>query len=81
MLLFFLLLKGLTLSAQQREALWPEGRMPDAQPGQIAAMTDESTAPGFDPAAHRMPYLEWFDAPADSLRKDVCMILISGGSY
>ena len=55
--------------------------MPDAQPGQIAAMTDESTAPGFDPAAHRMPYLEWFDAPADSLRKDVCMILISGGSY
>lgn len=81
MLLFFLLLQGLTLSAQQREALWPEGRMPDAQPGQIAAMTDESTAPGFDPAAHRMPYLEWFDAPADSLRKDVCMILISGGSY
>lgn len=79
--LFFLLLQGLTLSAQQREALWPEGRMPDAQPGQIAAMTDESTAPGFDPAAHRMPYLEWFDAPADSLRKDVCMILISGGSY
>lgn len=81
MFLFFLLLQGLTLSAQQREALWPEGRMPDAQPGQIAAMTDESTAPGFDPAAHRMPYLEWFDAPADSLRKDVCMILISGGSY
>lgn len=81
MLLFFLLLQGLTLSAQQREALWSEGRMPDAQPGQIAAMTDESTAPGFDPAAHRMPYLEWFDAPADSLRKDVCMILISGGSY
>jgi acetyl esterase/lipase len=79
--LFFLLLQGLTLSAQQREALWPEGQMPDAQPGQIAAMTDESTAPGFDPAAHRMPYLEWFDAPADSLRKDVCMILISGGSY
>lgn len=81
MFLFFLLLQGLTLSAQQREALWPEGRMPDAQPGQIAAMTDESTVPGFDPAAHRMPYLEWFDAPADSLRKDVCMILISGGSY
>ena len=81
MFLFFLLLQGLTLSAQQREALWPEGRMPDAHPGQIAAMTDESTAPGFDPAAHRMPYLEWFDAPADSLRKDVCMILISGGSY
>jgi len=81
MFLFFLLLQGLTLSAQQWEALWPEGQMPDAQPGQIAAMTDESTAPGFDPAAHRMPYLEWFDAPADSLRKDVCMILISGGSY
>ena len=71
----------LPLSAQYREYIWPEGRMPDAQPGQIAAMTDASEAPGFLPEAHRIPYLEWFPAPADSVRKDACMILISGGSY
>ena len=77
--LFFLAV--LPLAAQQREYIWPAGRMPDAQPGQIAAMTDEAEAPGFLPAAHRVPYLEWFPAPADDVKKDVCMILISGGSY
>ena len=71
----------LPLAAQYREYIWPEGRMPDAQPSQIAAMTDESEALGFLPDAHRIPYLEWFPAPADSIQKDACMILISGGSY
>lgn len=71
----------LPLAAQYREYIWPEGRMPDAQPSQIAAMTDESEAPGFLPDAHRIPYLEWFPAPADSIRTEACMILISGGSY
>lgn len=71
----------LPLAAQYLEYIWPEGRMPDAQPSQIAAMTDESEAPGFLPDAHRIPYLEWFPAPADSIQKDACMILISGGSY
>ena len=80
-LILFLLCCCLPLTAQQREYIWPAGRMPDAQPGQIAAMTDEADAPGFLPDAHRIPYLEWFPAPADSVRKDVCMILISGGSY
>ena len=81
--LFFLclLLAGLPLAAQQREFLWPEGLMPDAQSAQIAAMTDEAGEPGFNPDVHRNPYLEWFPAPADDVRKDVCMILISGGSY
>ena len=55
--------------------------MPDAQPGQIAAMTSESGAPGFKPDKHRMPYLEWFEAPAPDVDNDVCMILISGGGY
>ena len=45
LLLFSLLLNCLMLPAQQREAIWPEGRMPDAQAGQIAAMTDEAEAP------------------------------------
>ena len=75
------LLGSLSLTAQQREYLWPEGRMPDAQPHQIAAMTAESGLTGFNPDAHRIPYLEWFPAPVDSVRNGACMILISGGSY
>ncbi len=53
--------------------------MPDAQPHQIAAMTDELKAPGFVKADHREPYLEWFEPPAKP--NGVCMILVSGGSY
>ncbi|MCQ2149770.1 MAG: alpha-L-fucosidase [Bacteroidales bacterium] len=70
---------SLMLAAQERETIWPEGRMPDAQAHQIAAMTDEAGAPGFNPADHRTAYLEWFGAPAES--NGGCMILISGGSY
>ena len=58
LLTLFLLCCCLPLPAQQREYIWPAGRMPDAQPGQIAAMTDEAGAPGFLPGAHRIPYLE-----------------------
>lgn len=65
--------------AQERELIWPKGRMPDAQPHQIAAMTDESKSAGFKPEKHRIPYLEWFEAPAES--NGGCMILISGGAY
>ncbi len=65
----------------ERENIWPKGKMPNAQPGQIAAMTSESGAPGFKPDKHRMPYLEWFEAPAPDVDNDVCMILISGGGY
>ena len=65
--------------AQVRELVWPAGRMPDAQPQQIAAMTDEAKAEGFRPEQHRIPYLEWFDAPEKP--NGGCMILISGGGY
>ena len=58
--------------AGERVKIWPEGKMPDAQPGQIAAMTDEEVK-GTD------PYLEWYDAPAKP--NGCCMILISGGGY
>ncbi|MCR5277675.1 MAG: alpha/beta hydrolase fold domain-containing protein [Bacteroidales bacterium] len=64
-----------------REYIWPKDKMPDAQPGQIAAMIDEAQAEGFKPDAHRQPYLEWFEAPDASVRTDACMILISGGGY
>ena len=70
---------GISLLAQERVPLWPEGRMPDAQPHQIAAMTDVSEAPGFDPDSHRMPFLEWYPAPENP--NGACMILISGGGY
>lgn len=65
----------------QRELIWPKGKMPDAQSAQIAAMTDESHALGFNPDKHRVAYLDWFDAPAKEKRTGTCMILISGGGY
>ena len=61
--------------------LWPEGKMPDAQPEQIAAMTDVSRAPGFNADEWRRPYIEWMAPPAAEGKTDVCVILISGGGY
>ena len=78
LLLVFL---GLNSFAFEREAIWPKGKMPDAQDGQIAAMTDEANAKGFKADKHRVAYLEWFDSPAPELRNGSCMILISGGAY
>ena len=63
----------------ERQPLWPEGAMPDRQPHQIAAMTDEAGQPGFDRAAHAEPYIEWYDAPANP--NGTCAVLISGGGY
>ena len=70
---------SLSLAAQERVAVWPKGKMPDAQAHQIAAMTDESERPEFNPDKHRVAYLEWFEKPANPT--GACMILISGGSY
>lgn len=67
--------------AWEREAIWPTGKMPNQKNHQIAAMTDEASKQTFDAEKHRTPYLEWFDRPAKNVRKGVCMILISGGSY
>ena len=67
--------------AWERELIWPKGKMPDAQPNQIAAMTDEAGSKDFKADKHRVAYLEWFDAPAADARKNGCMILVSGGSY
>lgn len=70
---------ALVANAYERETIWPKGKMPDVQSHQIAAMTDESEAPGFNADKHRVAYLEWFERPAVS--NGACMILISGGSY
>ena len=79
LLVLVLILGCLPLAAQQRQALWPKNKMPDAQPEQIAAMTSESKAPGFKPEKHRMPYLEWYEKPQNP--NGACAILISGGGY
>lgn len=63
-----------------RENLWPSlEKMPDYQEHQIGAMTDEVQDKDFKREEHRMPYLEWFEAPAKP--NGCCMILVSGGSY
>ena len=72
---------ALSLQAQERKTIWPKGKMPDAQPHQIAAMTDEAGAKGFKPDKHRTAYIEWFEAPAKEKHNGGCMILISGGGY
>ena len=82
--IFTLLVIGciaLSLQAQERETIWPKGKMPDAQPHQIAAMTDEAGTKGFKPDKHRIAYIEWFEAPAKEKHNGGCMILISGGGY
>ena len=61
------------------QPLWPEGKIPDFQKGQYAAPSGEAIAPGFDRAAHAMPYLEWSEQPTN--RNGACVILISGGGY
>ena len=74
-------LSAAAFSATEREYIWPDGKMPDAQPHQIGATTAEVKAPGYRADDFRRPYLDWFDPPAADKRTDVCMILISGGGY
>ncbi len=80
-LLFLLLICSISTFAWEREKVWPAGKMPHAQGHQIAAMTDEVKAKGFNNDDHRVAYLEWFEAPAKNVRNGGCMILISGGGY
>jgi len=76
---FFLFLSVILASAMEKEYIWPKGKMPDTQDHQIAAMTDEAWTEGFKAGKHRIPYLEWSDAPENP--NGACMILISGGGY
>lgn len=79
-LIIFVLL-SFSLTAGERETIWPKGKMPHRQEHQIAAMTDEAGRPGFNADKHRTAYLEWYEAPSADKRNGGCMILISGGSY
>ncbi len=63
----------MTLNAfAERELIWPEGKMPDVQDHQIAAMTNEKEK-------GKVAYLDWLPAPTKP--NGACMILISGGGY
>ena len=72
----------LTPSAKpcEREYIWPEGKMPDVQPHQIAAKTGEKDAPGVIPADFLRPYIDWY-APNPECRTDLCVITVSGGGF
>lgn len=61
--------------------IWPEGRIPDFQPNQIAATTDEAAAPGFDPATARWPHIQWYPEPDPAVATDALAVIISGGGY
>ena len=74
----WLLVTGMACAAE-RVALWPEGKIPDYQPQQIAATTQEAKAPGFNAGENAMPHLDWYEAPAE--KNGGCMLLISGGGY
>ena len=67
--------------AGEIENLWPAGKMPDFQPSQIALPADRVDDPEFRREERHLPYLEWCDAPAETDRTDLCLILVSGGGY
>lgn len=61
------------------QPLWPADRMPDAQPHQIAAPSQERDRQGFDREAHRVPYLDWSERPVKP--NGACVMIIPGGGY
>ena len=63
-----------------RQYLWPEGKMPNAQPNQVAAKTGEVGAPGFRADDFRRPYIDWYE-PNPSNKTDLCVITVSGGGF
>ena len=67
------------ICAGERVSLWPEGKIPDFQSQQIAATNKEVKSKGFNRTEHRMPHLDWFDAPKK--KNGACMLLITGGGY
>lgn len=65
----------------RRQYLWPDGKMPDAQSHQIAAMLNVAQSEDFNAYENRMPFIEWFETPDSAAANGCCMVLISGGSY
>ncbi|MGA0900330.1 MAG: alpha/beta hydrolase [Luteolibacter sp.] len=65
--------------AGERINLWPEGKIPDFQEHQVAALRNDLMKPGFKREEHRMPYIEWHKAPEK--KNGGCVLLIRGGGY
>ena len=72
-------LGGALFAVAETQPLWPEGKIPDFQPQQIAAPSQDLKTPGFKAEEHRMPYLDWSERPKKP--NGACVILISGGGY
>ena len=64
----------------EREYIWPEGKMPDVQPHQIAAKTGEKKDAKFNAENFRRPYIDWY-APNSDRKTDLCVITVSGGGF
>jgi len=64
----------------EKEYIWPEGRIPDFQPQQVAAKYAETLAPDFKADANRRPYIEWY-APDPAKKTDLCVLFVSGGGF
>ena len=78
--LFAVVLLSATVAvAGEKTPLWPEGKMPFANDTQVAAPGSEVKAPGFDRAAHRMPYLEWAERPSNP--NGALVLILPGGGY
>ena len=66
--------------AGEKQYLWKSiETMPDYQPQQVGALTDEMKAPGYKPDDYRIPYIEWLEKPANP--NGGIVLLISGGAY
>jgi acetyl esterase/lipase len=65
--------------AGERIPLWPEGKIPNLQEHQVAALKTDVNKPGFKREEHSMPYLEWHKAPAT--KNGGCVLLVRGGGY
>lgn len=63
-----------------REEIWPRGCMPYFQTNQVAEKAEVVARPGFDPSAHRFPFIEWY-LPASSNRTSTCVMFVSGGGF
>ncbi len=64
----------------ERQYIWPDGKMPDTQPHQIAAKTGDVGKPGFKADESRRPYIEWFK-PNPENPTDLCVLVVSGGGF
>ena len=72
----------LTPSAKpyERTYIWPDGKMPDVQPYQIAAKSGEKKSTGFKADDFRRPYIDWY-APNPDCKTDLCVMTVSGGGF